>query len=140
MMGRFAVQPDVSTHFAWLRTRMSLESTFMAWIRTSVSLIGFGFTITQFFERLRNMDGLSARPMGVQTPRDLGLALIATGIFCLILASWQYRGQVRYLWSPDFAGIAGVGSRPYRTPVFIAALVLIVIGLAAFLAVFFRLT
>jgi putative membrane protein len=139
MTGRFVVQPDVNAHFAWLRTRMSLESVFMAWIRTAVSLIGFGFTITQFFERLREMGGPTPRPMALQTPRDLGLALIATGIFCLVLASWQYRAQVRYLWSTDYAAIAGRDSRAHRTPVFIAALVLIVIGIAAFGAVLFRL-
>ena len=37
------------SHFAWLRTRASVERTLMSWIRTAVSLIGFGFAIVQFF-------------------------------------------------------------------------------------------
>ena len=43
--GRFEVKADVPTHFAWLRTRMSIERTLMSWLRTATALIGFGFTI-----------------------------------------------------------------------------------------------
>ena len=48
---RFAVKPSPESHFSWLRTAMSLERTMMSWVRTGASLIGFGFTIVQFFER-----------------------------------------------------------------------------------------
>ena len=135
---RFDVTPSVANHFAWLRTRLSLESTFMAWQRTSVSLIGFGFTIVQFFQRLRGMETSTGRQMREEMPRNLGLALIGTGICIVIIASWQYRQQLRYLWSPQFAAIAGMGEKPRKTPSMIAAAVLTVIGLAAFLSVFFR--
>ena len=49
---RFIVKTTSDSHFSWLRTRLSIERTLMSWVRTSVSLIGFGFTIVQFFERL----------------------------------------------------------------------------------------
>ena len=32
---RFDVKADVPTHFAWLRTRMSMERTLMSWVRTA---------------------------------------------------------------------------------------------------------
>src|SRR5215468_3174370 len=50
--GRFEVRVTSDSHFAWIRTRLSLERTLMSWLRTAVALIGFGFTIVQFLERL----------------------------------------------------------------------------------------
>jgi putative membrane protein len=137
---RFDVQPSVSNHFAWLRTRFAMDRTFMAWIRTAVSLIGFGFTITQFFQHLRQMEDGSMRPMAEQSPRDLGLTLIAAGVGALAISAIQYRLGVRYLWGAPFQGIAGVKENPVRTPLFISAMVLVAIGVAAFGAVFFRWT
>ena len=49
---RFDVKATASDHFSWLRTRLSVERTMMSWIRIAVSLIGFGFAIVQFFERM----------------------------------------------------------------------------------------
>jgi putative membrane protein len=135
---RFDVQQTVSNHFSWVRTRLSIERTFMAWLRTAVSLIGFGFTIVQFFQRLQGMDATNGRQMRPEMPRELGLALIGTGIGVLVISSWQYRKQLNYLWSPQFAAIAGLDERPHRTPAFFAAIVLILIGIAAFVSVFFR--
>lgn len=111
----------------------------MAWIRTAVSLISFGFTIVQFFQRFSQMQDPAARPISPGAPRILGLALIGAGLFILIVSSWQYRQAVRYMWQPEFRVIAGLGERPHRTPTFFAALVLMLIGLFAFLSVFVRL-
>jgi inner membrane protein YidH len=47
---RFEVRLTADTHFGWLRTRLSVERTLMSYLRTAVSLIGFGFTIVQFFK------------------------------------------------------------------------------------------
>ena len=55
---RFEVKADVSSHFAWLRTRMSIERTLMSWVRTSTALIGFGFTIFQFLHRFNQTPGI----------------------------------------------------------------------------------
>src|SRR5262249_30453816 len=92
---RFNVEPTVSNHFAWLRTRMAVERTFMAWMRTSVSLIGFGFTIVQFFQRLWDEGGPGRHP---EAPRDFGLALIAAGVVSLAISAYQYRQTTHYLW------------------------------------------
>ena len=135
---RFAVEPTASNHFAWINTRLALERTFMAWIRTAVSLIGFGFTIVQFFQRLKGMEATNGRTMRAETPRDLGLALIATGVGVLVISSFQYRRVLRYLGSGPFQAIAVEADHPVRTPVFVAAIVLMFIGVAAFISVFFR--
>src|SRR5262245_21550449 len=104
---RFEVRTTSDSHFAWIRTRLALERTMMAWARTSVSLIWFGFTIVQFFERFGKMEGVrdAARP---EMPRYLGLALIASGVLALAIAIQQYRQTIRYLNSKGFDPISGV--------------------------------
>ena len=36
--GRFEVKATASDHFAWLRTRLSIERTMMSWVRTAAAL------------------------------------------------------------------------------------------------------
>jgi putative membrane protein len=69
------------TGMSFQRTRMSADRTLMSVIRTSLSLIGFGFTIFQFFEKLKegNVITGSAHPA-----RNFGIALVALGIVMLI--------------------------------------------------------
>jgi putative membrane protein len=139
MTGRFSIQANLGNHFSWHNTRMALERTFMAWIRTAVSLISFGFSIVQFFQRLSLTDGSAARPLSPGAPRVLGLALIGVGILSLAVSSWHYEKGVRYMWQPQFRAIAGISEKPLRTPSFLIAMVLMLIGLFAFLSVFIRL-
>ena len=42
------------TGMSFQRTRLSADRTLMSVIRTSLSLIGFGFTIFQFFQKLKD--------------------------------------------------------------------------------------
>ena len=58
-MNSTAPRVDASTELAsrrtgmsFQRTRMSADRTLMSVMRTSLALIGFGFTIFQFFEKL----------------------------------------------------------------------------------------
>jgi putative membrane protein len=134
---RFEVTPTAGSHFSWLRTRLSVERTLMSWVRTSVSLIGFGFTIVQFFERFSEMSGVAeaARP---QAPRYLGLALIAAGILALLISVWQYRRVTRHLWSGGFRILAGLDDESWQTPLYAVSIALIFIGLFAFVAVLIR--
>jgi putative membrane protein len=135
--GRFDVQLSVGNHFSWFNTRLSVERTFLSWIRTSISLIGFGFTIVQFFQRLQMMEPAAER-LHPGAPRDLGLALIASGLGCLVVASLQYRRGLQYLWSPQFRSIAGMDATAQRTPALFAAVVLMIIGIAALVSVFVK--
>ena len=57
--GRFEVRATASDHFSWLRTRLSVERTMMSWVRTATGLIGFGFAIVQFFDRMQQMPGVA---------------------------------------------------------------------------------
>jgi putative membrane protein len=140
-LGNPKVKPSVihqkETHFSWLRTRMSVERTLMSWVRTSTALIGFGFTIFQFFERFSQMPGVeSARHPGLI--RTIALALVGTGTAALIVAILEYRGMLRYLWSPEFAEIAGVREQQRTTPALIVAFLLGLVGLLAFGAIALR--
>lgn len=136
MDDRFAVKTTAETHFSWLRTRMSAERTLMSWVRTAIALIGFGFAIFQFLDRLNKMPGVETA-RHPEAPWFFGLALIGSGIIALIIALWQYRWGVRYLWSDEYKPIAGIGDR-WHTPITAITVVLILIGIFAFGAVFLR--
>jgi putative membrane protein len=136
--GRFDVQPSASNHFAWIRTQLGLQRTLMAAVRTSVSLIGFGFTVAQFFQRLQGGATDDVRHLGPEVPRNLGLVLIAAGVISLAIFTWQYRTATGYLRTGDFAAIAGVGKKPLFTSSYLVAFVVMLIGVAAFVSVFAR--
>jgi putative membrane protein len=136
---RFAVRPTASDHFAWLRTRLALENTLMAWLRTAISLIGFGFAIVQFFDRLQNVSQARTAVLP-DAPLYLGLALISCGVLALVVSLWQYWAIVRYLQKEMFASIAGVDNTKMPPAAVGTAVLLILIGLFALFAVLFRLT
>ena len=137
--GRFEVRATADSHFGWIRTRLSVERTMMSWLRTAVALIGFGFAIVQYLNRLQPIPG--GRPAYLPTaPEYLGLALISCGILALLVSIWQYWWGIRYLWGDPFTPIAGVTKEGMQTPVIAVAIVLIFIGLFAFFAVLWRLT
>jgi inner membrane protein YidH len=135
--GRFEVRVTADTHFGWLRTRASLERTLLSWIRTAVSLIGFGFTIVQFFQRVPELPGTNPA-RHPDAPWYLGLALIFCGVMALFVSIWQYHWTIRYLWSGDFAPIAGMTKEGIQTPIVAVAVLLILIGTFAFAAVLLR--
>jgi putative membrane protein len=135
---RFTVKVAADSHFAWVRTRLAVERTVLAWVRTAVSLIAFGFTIVQFFERMQVMPG-SAPAMYPNAANYLGLALIFCGIVSLVISMWEYRWTINYLWSEDYQAIAGMKPQPGKSPVILVAVVLLMVGLFAFFSVLLRL-
>jgi putative membrane protein len=69
------------TGMSFQRTRLSADRTLMSVIRTALSLIGFGFTIFQFFEKLKDAGALAH----AGAPRNFGIALVALGIGILVV-------------------------------------------------------
>lgn len=103
-----------------------------------MALIGFGFTIVQFFERMWDIPG-DAPARHPDAPMYLGLALIFCGVLSVVISIWQYRWIPRHMWSGDFALIAGLTKEVLQTPVVAVAVLLMCIGLFAFFAVLLRL-
>jgi putative membrane protein len=120
-----------------MNTQLSLQRTLMSATRTAVSLIGFGFTVAQFFEKVREGAPAGVRMMRASGPRDFGLALIAAGVASLLVFTWQYHVAVVQLRTGEFAAIASKGQS--FAPVYIVAVVVTLIGVAAFVTVYMRL-
>lgn len=135
---RFEAQPNANNHFAWLRTVMALQRTLLAAARTAVSLIGFGFTVAQFFQKLLEQVPEDLRRVGPEIPRNLGLTLIAAGVLSLAVFTWQYHVAQIYLRSGEFAALAAVRERPMHRSTYLVAVVVLLIGVAAFISVLFR--
>jgi putative membrane protein len=79
------------TGMSFQRTRMSAERTLMSVIRTALALIGFGFTIYQFFKHLQQAQVL---PSASRAPAHFGVALVALGVCMLLLGSGYH---IRYM-------------------------------------------
>ena len=135
------VKPSVvnqrESHFSWLRTRLSTERTLMSWVRTSTALIGFGFTLAQFFEGLSKMAGV-APPRHPGLIRLVALSLIAIGVLALATSIREYRAMIRYLWSDDFRDIAGIGDAPRATPALSVAVLLACVGVLTLVTIVIR--
>ena len=136
---RFDVQPSVSNNFSWVNTQLSLQRTLMSATRTAVTLIGFGFTVAQFFEQAQQNAPGPLRVMREESPRNLGLALIAAGVISLAIFTWEYHAANRLLRSGVYASIAGLTGKPMFSPVYIVAGAVLMIGIAAFVTIYMRL-
>jgi putative membrane protein len=126
------------TGMAFQRTRMSADRTLMSVIRTSLSLIGFGFTIFQFFQRLRAQDVITK----AASARNFGLALVALGILMLIVGiiyHIQFMLGLRHLReSMRQDGLLHGESIFPLSLTLITALVLLIIGVAAIVSMMFQ--
>jgi putative membrane protein len=110
----------------------------MSVIRTSLSLIGFGFTIFQFFERLREQKLIS----GAASARRFGLALVLLGVVMLIFGivyHIQYMIELRRLRQSmrEDGFVHGETIFPLSLTL-ITAVVLLAIGIAAIASMAFQ--
>jgi putative membrane protein len=119
------------TGMSFQRTRMSADRTLMSVIRTSLSLIGFGFTIFQFFEKLRDAGTLTH----AGAPRSFGLALVLLGICMLVIGiiyHTQFMLELRRTREEMVAdGIVHGESRYPVSYTLVTAVILLLIGLFA---------
>jgi len=138
---KFDVNTELSsrrTGMSFQRTRMSADRTLMSVIRTSLSLIGFGFTIAQVFQKLRDQDIITK----AAAPRNFGVALVALGILMLLIGIGyhiQFMLGLRHL--RESMRKEGLLHGETVFPVsftLITALILLLIGVAAILSIVFR--
>ena len=109
----------------------------MSVIRTSLSLIGFGFTIFQVFQRLYDAQILKR----AQAPRNFGQALVFLGVAMLILGivyhvkfMLELRRQRREMMADGL--VRGESRFPLSVTLVIAVL-LLMIGLFAIVSMVF---
>lgn len=84
----------LSAQMSWIRSDLSNLRTLLSWARTSVSLIGFGFTIYNFFSGI--LQDLGDERLRIFA-RNLGLALVIAGTVAMLLAVWNYWSINQYL-------------------------------------------
>jgi putative membrane protein len=110
----------------------------MAVIRTSLSLIGFGFTIFQFFQRLREAGTLTQ----AASARNFGITLVALGILMLIggiVYHIQYMLELRaQRGSMASSGMIHGESRFPLSLTLITAILLLAVGVTAILSMVFQ--
>src|SRR5215213_4853944 len=83
-------KPDLSltgNQLSWMRSDLSNLRTLLSWARTSVSMIGFGFTIFNFYRGFLEDLAESGRQ---DAARNLGLALVAAGTLAMLVGIWNY--------------------------------------------------
>lgn len=122
-------QKSMANELAKERSRQASDRTLMAWVRTSLSLIGFGFAIASFRDIL--LEGGLVRGVQHQWRLTLmfGLSFISLGVLGLLAATLQHWNILQHLKRDDFSY---TGFRPLA---FIMAILLVLIGLFAFIAV-----
>lgn len=125
------------TGMSFHRTRMSADRTLMAVIRTSLSLIGFGFTIYQVFQKLQAADILTR----AAAPRNFGIALVLLGIVMLVVGiiyHLQFMLGVRHERNAMITeGLLHGESRFPPSFTLITAVILLVIGILAIVSMVF---
>jgi putative membrane protein len=120
---------NVANELAKQRNRHAAERTLMAWVRTSLSLIGFGFGIASFRDILLEAGLLRGPQFHWCTTLVFGLSFIFLGVFGLLAATIQHWRILHHLKQDRLS------YTEYLPLAFIMAIVLMLIGLFAFLAV-----
>ena len=122
--------PSASDHFQWMRNDMGAQQTLMSATRTAVMLIGLGFAVAEYYEKIKMPVALRLSP---EAARNLGIALIVGGVIILVVFTWQYHVVERYLRSDPFAELSP--ARRLHSASFFAAWVVLLIGVIAVVSV-----
>ena len=126
------------TGMSFQRTRLSADRTLMSVMRTSLSLIGFGFTIFQVFQKAHEAQILRSS----EAPRHFGEALVWLGLAMLIVGVVYHimfmlgLRRERQMLKAD--GIVHAESGYPVSFTLIVAIVLLAIGVMAIASMVFR--
>ena len=121
----------ISAQMSWMRSDLSNIRTLLSWSRTSVSMIGFGFTIYNFYTgALKDLVELR----GDDTARNLGLTLVIAGTLTPLIAIWNYASLNAYLSKSSYALEVPHDLKRRWIYSYIVAGVLFVIGLITLLS------
>jgi putative membrane protein len=126
-------KPDyglISAQYSWMRSELSNVRTLLAWVRTSVSLIGFGFTIYNFYRGF--LEDL-ASGSGAEAARNLGLALVGAGTLAMVVAIWNYWSLDHFLRANEAVLQIAPDLKRRWVVAYGAAAVIMVIGMITFL-------
>jgi len=119
---------SITNELARERNRAAADRTLMAWIRTSLAMIGFGFGVGKLYDALEK-----ANPERVvdalHSSKIIGEALIALGVFGLLAAVFQHWRILKRIESEQYI------YRPPRALPMIVALLLLCIGVFAFVSI-----
>jgi uncharacterized membrane protein YidH (DUF202 family) len=117
---------------------MSADRTLMSVIRTALSLIGFGFTLYQAFQKLHEANVVH----GAAAPRNFGLTLIVLGVALLIggiLGHIRFALELRNLRGMMRTAGLIYGETQYPISItFLTAVALLIVGLAAIFSIVFK--
>ena len=117
----------LSDKLAIERTTLAADRTLLAWVRTSLSFIGFGFTIYKVLESVYK-PGVSTL-MSAETPRNIGLFMIASGTVPLLMMMLQYSRTLKRL---------GVKTSIFLNPNFMTAFVVFILGSLLLISFIFK--
>ena len=127
------------TAMSFARSEMSGDRTLMSVIRTELSLIGFGFTIYQFFKSVQ--PELTSGKLPPEAPLRFGLSLIVLGVLLLVLGivgHWRVTHAFRTRRSRLHAlGLIRHEPEHRISAVWVIAVLLLVIGVTAILRIAF---
>jgi putative membrane protein len=122
--------PPIADVFSWIRTDLSNLRTLMSWARTAVSLIGFGFTIFNFFSGFLDESG---EPRLREFSRNLGIALVITGTCAVLVGVYNYWIINKYLETSPVAAAVHRGLKLRWIYSYVISAVLALIGIVTML-------
>ena len=128
------MKTNLANELAKERNRAAYDRTLMAWIRTAISLIGFGFAIAKSYEYIQKeeMETTGRFIDQIHAPLWFGMSFIVLGMVCILGGVLQHRGVMKQIQSDRFT---------YNEPrplAKIIALILLIIGVFALIAIFQR--
>lgn len=119
-----------SAEYSWIRSDLSNLRTLLSWSRTAVSMIGFGFTIYNFFSGLLDATG---EPRLREFSRNLGLGLVIAGTLAMLIGVWNYWTINTYLESSPVALPVARSLKVRWAYAYVLAAVLVLIGVITIL-------